>query len=226
MPRTARNTPGGGVYHVMNRSAGRVRMLKSQDDYLAFENVLIEAYKKHPIPILSYCLMEDHWQFVVWPKEDDQLTSFFRWLTHTHAMRWRVARGKVGQGPLYQGRFKTFPVQRDNGLELLCRHVERSALTGGLVTRAQDWRWGSLWVRKQGTSEQRSVLSGSGVDFAGDWSKRVNKAMTPDELELVKKSLQRSRPLGSETWVKSAARRLGLEHTLRPPGRPSALAKG
>jgi putative transposase len=60
-------------------------------DHEAFEQVMVEAQERHPIRILSYCVVSNHWQFVVWPEKDGQLTDLFRWLAHTHAMRWRVS---------------------------------------------------------------------------------------------------------------------------------------
>ncbi len=39
------------------------------------------------------------------------MTAHFRRLAHTHAMRWHVAHGTVGRGPLYQGHFKRFPLE-------------------------------------------------------------------------------------------------------------------
>ena len=225
MPRTARHAPGGEVYHVLNRSAGRFRMLNTDKDFLAFEKVLAEAQERHPTRILSYCLMGNHWHFVVYPREDGELTAFFRWLTLTHAMRWRVAHKKVGYGPLYQGRFKSFPIQRKESLELICRYVERNALSAGLVQRAQDWRWSSLWVRENGTALQKAILTDGPMDFPSNWTKLVNEVMTERELERVKTSLKRDRPLGSEKWVKQAVNRLGLEHTIRPRGRPRKEAE-
>src|SRR5687767_1687689 len=127
MPRTARAAPGGDVYHVLNRAAARFRMLRTEKDFAAFNSILLEALERHPIRLLAYCVLGNHWHFVVWPQEDGQLTAFFRWLTHTHAMRWRVAHRSVGMGPLYQGRFKSFPVERGEGLELVGRYVERNA---------------------------------------------------------------------------------------------------
>ena len=91
-------------------------MFKHPKDFQAFQRLLIEAHGRLPIRVLSYCIMGTHWHFVVWPKEDGELTAFFRWLTHTHAMRWRVSHHTVGYGHLYQGRFKSFPVQRDEHL--------------------------------------------------------------------------------------------------------------
>ena len=56
-------------------------------DFAAFERVLIEALDEHPIRVLSYVLMPNHWHFVLWPQREDDLTAFCRWLTHTHTMR-------------------------------------------------------------------------------------------------------------------------------------------
>ena len=44
--------------------------------------------------LLAYCLMGNHWHFVVRPVRQGQMTRFFRWLTLTHAMRWRIATGR------------------------------------------------------------------------------------------------------------------------------------
>ena len=62
-------------------------------------------------------------------------------------MRWRVAHHTVGYGHVYQGRFKSFPIERDEHLLTVCRYVERNALTAGAAKRAEDWRWSSLYVR-------------------------------------------------------------------------------
>ena len=49
----------------------------------------------------------------------------------------------TGSGHLYQGRFKSFPVEDDGHFLTVCRYVERNALRAGLVDRAEDWRWAS-----------------------------------------------------------------------------------
>ena len=220
MPRRPRVAPGGCVYHVMNRSVGRIKLLRTEKDFAAFEKLLVEAHQRHPLRLLSYCLMGTHWHFVVWPRTDGEVTDFFRWLTHTHAMRWRVSHRTVGYGPLYQGRFKSFMVQSDEHLLTVCRYVERNALAAGLVKRAQDWRWSSLWAREQGSEQLREILTEWPVDRPVDWVREVNRALSDKELEKMKGSLQRSRPLGDDAWVQRTAAKLHLEHTLRREGRP------
>ena len=87
MPRVARKAPGGQVYHVLNRSVGKMRLFAQDADFEAFQRVLIETHRRHPIRILSSCILSNHWHFVVWPQTDGEVTDFFRWLAHTHAMR-------------------------------------------------------------------------------------------------------------------------------------------
>jgi putative transposase len=225
MARSARKAPGGLVYHVLNRTVGKMKMFRTSRDFEAFERVLTEARSQHPIQILSYCLLATHWHFVVLPKEDGDLSSFFRWLALTHAMRWRVSHHTVGYGHLYQGRFKSFPVQTDGHLLTVCRYVERNALSAGLVEHAESWRWSSLWVRLNGSDEQKSLLSDWPTPRPANWLERVNTPINPREQTRLSVSLTRGRPFGDERWTTRTVSKLGLEYTIRKEGRPSKPAK-
>jgi putative transposase len=220
MPRVARKAPGGQVYHVLNRSVGKMPLFGRDADFEAFHRVIIEAHRRHPIRILSYCILSDHWHFVVRPRVDGEVTDFFRWLAHTHAMRRRVAHRTVGDGPLYRGRFKSFPVESDGPVLSVPRYVERSALGAGLVERAEDWRWGGLWARRQGDDAIKGILSPWPVGRPKDWLRRVNTPLGAKELRRLRVSIERGRPYGEDAWVERTARELGLEHTIRPEGRP------
>ena len=227
MARKPRSAPGGLVYHVLNRTAGKWKMFRKEGDYLAFQRIMLEAHERHPIDILAYCLMPTHWHFVVYPRRDDQVTAFFRWLTHTHAMRWRVAHDTVGYGHLYQGRFKSFPVQTDHHLLTLLRYVEQNPLRGKLARQAELWPYSSLWTRSNGTEEQKSILSAWPVKQPTDWVNLVNELPDKADAEAIKTSMERGRPLGTQQWIDRTARRLDLTHTLRREGRPArAKAQG
>ena len=103
MPRLARNTPGGLVYHVLNRANGRLRLFKKDEDFLAFEWVMQLTHQRTPIRILGWCLMYNHWHLAVWPKVDGELTAFMRTLTLMHAQRWKHAHDAVGHGAFVPG---------------------------------------------------------------------------------------------------------------------------
>jgi putative transposase len=200
-------------------------MFRSDADFEAFQGVLVEAHQKHPIRILSYCVLANHWHFVVWPEADGQLSEFFRWLAHTHAMRWRVSNRTVGYGHLYQGRFKSFPVQSDDHLLSLLRYVERNPLSAGLVEKAQLWQWGSLWSRVHGEKALKAILSPWPVQRPANWTNRVNTPLTAKELGRVRLSIERGQPYGDDEWVQRTVQKLGLLHTVRPEGRPRKASR-
>src|SRR5947207_7985249 len=126
MPRRVRVSTGGLAFHVLNRAVGRATLFRKDADHLAFEKVLSEVHGRIPVRLLGYCLMPNHWHLVLWPRADGELSKFMHWLTMTHTQRWRHLRRLVGLGPLYQGRFKSFPVQTDGHLLTVLRYVERN----------------------------------------------------------------------------------------------------
>jgi len=220
MPRMARNAPGGYVYHVLNRANGRLRLFRKAGDFAAFEQVMLDAMQRTPTRLLGWCVMGNHWHMVLWPRKDGELSEFVCWLTHTHVQRWHAAHGTSGTGHVYQGRFKSFPVQTDEHLLTVLRYVQRNPLRASLVQRAEDWRWGSLWVERNGTPDQRALLHDWPVDRPSRWLERVNTPQTSAEEQRVLTSLKRSRPFGSEAWTTRTAERLKLDWTIHPRGRP------
>jgi putative transposase len=223
MPRRLRQAEGGFVYHVLNRGVGRMTVFHKPADYEAFEKIIEEVQERTGTRFLSYCLMPNHWHLLVWPREDGELSETMRWLTVTHSQRWHAHRHSAGTGPVYQGRFKSFPVQNDGHFLAVARYAERNALRANLVERAEDWRWSSLWRRQNDPAWAERVLHRWPVTMPGDWVRRVNRPMRKAELEALRRCVQRGCPYGSERWTQSTVTRLGLESTQRPQGRPRKL---
>jgi len=197
-----------------------MRLFGKPRDYEAFEEALAETLAKLPLRVCGYCLMPNHWHFVVWPEAEGQLSSFFRRLAVMHATRWVRAKRRLGYGHVYQGRFKSFPVQTDEHFYQVLRYVERNALRAGLVQQAVDWRWSSLWIREHGTAEQKAWLATWPVPRPRCWSDHVDRVQTEAELESLRRSVQRGVPYGNRWWTASTAEDLGLQSTLRARGRP------
>jgi putative transposase len=221
MSRPPRNAEGGLVYHALNRANAGLVMFDDDDDYGPFERVLDEAVTRYEMRLLAYCVLPSHFHLVVCPHADGDLSRFMRWLTMTHTQRWHAKRRSAGSGHLYQGRFKSFPVQDDAHFVTVCRYVEANALRAGLVERAEDWRWGSLWrrsVAQRGSPGPR--LSPWPVARPRGWVGRVNGPMSAAEEEAMQRSIRRSQPFGGSDWQARTAERLGLTSTLRPLGRP------
>jgi putative transposase len=138
-------TPGGFVYHVCNRGASKGRLFDCDDDYAAFETLLTRAREKRPMRIIAYELMSTHIHLLLWPKGDRDVPRFMQWLTGKHAQDWHLRRGTTGSGAVYQSRYTSVGIAEIAHLINAWRYVERNALAAGLVRRAEDWRWSSLW---------------------------------------------------------------------------------
>jgi putative transposase len=225
MPRVARQAPGGYIYHVLNRGVGRMQLFSKPADYEAFERVLAETLAKIPMAICGYGLMPNHWHFVVRPTAAGELGRFFQRLTVTHATRWQRNRRRVGYGHVYQGRFKSFPVEEDQHFYQVMRYIERNPYRANLVADACDWRWSSLWIREAGTAEQRAMLATWPLPCPRNWSELVREPQTESELAALRESLVRGAPFGSPHWTHDTAGRLGLESTLRSRGKIMDLSQ-
>ncbi len=224
MPRTARIAPGGVIFHVLNRANARARIFKDDKDYAGFVGLLAETAERMPVRILAYCIMSNHWHLLLYPRHQGELSAFLQRLTTTHVRRWHLRRRSVGSGHLYQGAYKFFPVQNDDHFLTVCRYVERNALRAGLVKRAEDWQWSSLWLRLNGDPRDGPALSAWPVARPRNWLSWVNQPQTPQELQALRRSVQRGRPYGNGGWQKRIAKRLGLESTFRARGRPRKRA--
>jgi putative transposase len=221
MGRPPRITEPGVAYHLLNRRVMRLTIFEKQEDYSAFERVLAEGLDRPDAPkLLAYCLMPNHWHLVVHAGRATDLSTWMQWITVTHTHRWHAHYHSAGEGPLYQGRFKSFPVQDDVHFLTVCRYVEANGLRAGLVDRAEDWRWGSLWAWRTGGGELSGRLRPWPVDRPRNWVADVNRTMDDGALKVVRQSVMRGMPLGTDGWKARIAARLGLEITLRPRGRP------
>ncbi|HSA85839.1 MAG TPA: transposase [Nitrospira sp.] len=214
MGRPLRAAPGGTVYHVLNRANARMTLFEDDGDYLAFQRVLAQACDRVGMRLLAYCVMPNHWHLVVWPRGDGDLSRFMNWLTLTHTQRWHRHRNSVGNGHVYQGRFKSFPIETSEYLLTVCRYVERNPVRAGLVTRAEQWPWSSA------ASSKGAALHQWPIPRPQAWAEWVNADEHHEQVEALRRSVVKGLPFGSESWTKQMVTRWNLGMTLRERGRP------
>ena len=102
----------------------------------------------------------------------------------------------------------------------VCRYVERNALRAGLVARAEDWRWSSVWQTTYGDTQQQAIVSEWPITRPADWMAWVNAEEGAAELTRLRQSVVRSQPFGQAEWVTMMIERFGLGSTVRDEVRP------
>jgi putative transposase len=222
MPRSARASAGGLCYHIINRGNARAEVFHKPEDFDAFLRIMGEAGIRVSMRIIAYCLMPNHFHFVLWPRADGDLSRWMHWVLTTHVRRYLRHYGHSGH--IWQGRFKAFPIQEDEHLLTVIRYVERNPLRAALVGRAEVWSWSSL------RPNEGLALDPGPTPRGADWLEFVNSPMTEAEVVAIRLSLRRDRPYGTDAWTTETAGLLGLEYSLQPRGRqrkqPNNLVRG
>ena len=176
--------------------------------------LLGEAAERIDVRLLAFCLLPNHFHLLLWPRHDGDLSQYMMWLMTAPVRRYHQHYHTSGH--VWQGRFRSFPIQEDEHVLTVHRYSERNPLRADLVPRAQDWRWCSAAALRDGLP----VLTPSPVRHRVDWLRHVNQAQTEAEVERLRECIRRRRPYGDEQWTEETAKAMGLEASLRPRGRP------
>jgi len=218
MPRVARVSAGDMVYHVINRSNGRVTLFHNKADYQHFEELLQEGVELIGMRILAYCVMPNHFHLILYPHNDGDMSEFMRWVTTTHVRQRRAMTETIGHGHLYQGAYKSFPVETERYLQQLMVYVEQNPLRAKLVSKAGEWPWSSLWRREKGSDVP--LLAQLPIMLPENYHTLVNTLPDDDHLKVVRQSVNKGTPFGSNLWTDELIKKYNLRSTTRDPGRP------
>ena len=130
-------------------------------------------------------------------------------------------------GHVWQGRFKSPVIQDDDHLLCVLRYIEANPVRAKVVQRAGKYRWSSFAAHGLG---QRDALLDRVVVYEAlaatpktrqkRWSAYVHQTSPQAELSAIRRSNETGLPFGKPNWVKRLARRLNLDLTIRPRGRP------
>ncbi len=223
MPRLSRIDVGDEIYHCINRSNGRLQIFKNNEDYKLFESLLEEAREITNMRIIAYVVMPNHWHLILQPMNDGDLALFIHALSNKHTRKVHVKTNTIGSGHLYQGRYKSFLVESDKYLINLIKYVERNPVRAKLCKKCEDWKWSSSWRRIYGTKQQKKLISLSPTPLPHGYLKWVNAEDSIEEVERIRKSVDKSVPYGKDTWVDVMINKYHLETTRRDAGRPKII---
>lgn len=224
MPRPLRPIDNGLIYHVMNRGNNRQNVFLKAGDFKAFLTALGELKERKPFELYGYCLLNNHFHLLMRPT-GASISRILQSLLVTHTQRYH--RHHQSGGHVWQGRFKSPVIQNDEHVLSVLRYIEANPLRVKLVRCAEDYRWSSFRAHGLGEADELldplvtyEGLSSSPTVRRRKWSQKVNGVMEDGLLDAIRRSGTSGLPYGTPDWVNRLAKRLDLDLTIRPRGRP------
>jgi putative transposase len=210
------------IVHAMNRKVERRTLFHSNDDYNEFRSLLNIALRKYKLRILEWTIMPNHWHLLLWPEGKEQLPQFMRWLTSMHA---RVIRGKtetVGNGAVYQGRYRSSFVKQGIHLDRIRNYIAMNPVKANLVSHSSDWLWGSARRVLAQQDHSNIILSAGPQPISNNLEQLLTdiKYLDQTQRKTLSQMLHQEIPYGDEEWVEQIIRDNNIEHLINPVGRP------
>lgn len=140
MARQARIEYSGALYHLTSRGNAQQDIFITDEDRIAFLDRLRQSRNRYNTIVYAYCLMDNHFHLLV-ETPDANISQFMRHLNSTYTQNFNIANKRVGH--LFQGRYKSILVQKEQYLLELARYIVLNPVRAGMVIAAKDWRWSS-----------------------------------------------------------------------------------
>jgi putative transposase len=171
VPRTVRRIVPGYVQHVVNRGNRRECIFRNPDDYKEFLLLLRDAGERFEVSLFVYCAMPNHFHLILRPDAPRALSAYMHWLITTQVRRIHQRYGTVGEGHVYQERYRNVTLASETQFLNACRYVEANPFLAGLVERADLWPYSSASHDQQGP---RPRLASWPIPKPEGWADLVN----------------------------------------------------
>lgn len=224
MPRPLRPIAKGLVYHVINRGNNRQDVFGEDGDYRAFLQAMADLQERKPFDLYGYCLMRNRIHLLIRPR-GGTISRIVQSLLVSHTQRYH--RFHRSGGHVWQGRFKSPVIQDDDHLLSVLRYIEANPLRAKLAPRAGAYPWSSFGCHGEGRADPLlapvvpyEALASRAATRQRRWSAYVHQTPGEAELAAIRRSAETGLPYGERSWVDRLCRRLKLDLTIRPRGRP------
>lgn len=226
MPRAARAQSETRIFHVMQRGVDRQEIFFDDTDRLKFLAILGECKKVSGLELFAYCLMDNHIHLLLKAGEEE-LGASMRRLFSRYAGWYNLKYQRTG--PLFQGRFRSEPVEDEVYFLAVFRYIHRNPVKAGLSQHPENYRWSSYFGYSgwpdgitdtafamglfPGRSALLSFLNESADDTVADWPPVEKRRITDEEaLGILEEICGRG---GAQTfWQREQEARIGMSRQL------------
>ena len=225
MPRMARVVLPHMPHHVVQRGHNRQVVFAGPEDYERYLEDLRELSSALEIRVYAYCLMTNHVHLLLAPGEEVAAMGRLMKALAARATRYRN-RLEGRSGTLWEGRYKSSPVQTETYLLACARYIELNPVRARMVAAAWEYLWSS-YRQRMGETEFWIDLDPAYFDLADAETERrtryarfVEQGVPQQELTLMREALQRGQLTGNQRYADEVDQIIGCRIERRRPGRP------
>jgi putative transposase len=219
MSRRSRCVLPGVPCHITQRGVDRRETFSSDDDRLAYLQLLWQNLDDAEVRLFGWCLMPNHVHLIARPEREDSLAVLLRRVHGRYAQYYNARVGRSGH--LWQNRFFACVLSEDH-LWAALAYVDLNPVRAGIVTAAADYRWSSAAAHLSGT-DPRGMLDEEWWQTTGaasGWAEALGADYSMSDA-LLRQCTHSGRPFGDERFVRNLSERFD-RHWVR--GRPSKSA--
>lgn len=129
------------VYHIVTRGNNQMQVFHHSEDFRSYLEMIQKYKQKYPILIYNYCLMMNHVHLLVRVLRGEDLKKLMQGVNQTYSNYY--SRRHTHTGHLWQGRYKSFLIEKDSYLLECSRYIERNPVRAKLIQDPGDWPWSS-----------------------------------------------------------------------------------
>lgn len=146
MPKRLIQFQQNGHYHIYNRGANKQPIFFSEQDYRYLLKLCKKYKAKYQISILAYCLMPNHYHFLL--RQDAELSASLFIRDTFNAYVQGINKKQERSGSLFQGRFQAVQIDKEDYLVHVCRYIHLNPLKAMLVSSVEDWAYSNYleWI--------------------------------------------------------------------------------
>ena len=141
MSRTNRIYSTSGLYHVMLRGINRQQIFFDDEDCEMFLQNLRECKEIDDFQVHAWCLMGNHVHLLLLTKEVS-LSVVMKRISTRFVIRYNQKYQRSGH--LFQGRFRSEPIDHDNYYMRVFRYIQQNPIKAGMETELGSYQWNSL----------------------------------------------------------------------------------
>ena len=226
MPRTARVVLPGYPHHVIQRGHNRAPVFVRDADYAFYLETLKEWKGRLKCRVYAYCLMTNHVHLVIEPGEN---ASSLALLMKRIAARYTRYINRVEQrsGTVWNGRYKSSPIETDRYFLACCRYVDLNPVRAGIVASPELYPWSSYPSRVGSSNgtwlDEHSLFKEFGnteLERRARYRNWVHASIPDDEWELIRTAAHRGQLTGGTRFLRQVEECIGHRVELRGRGRP------